>query len=62
VAFTTQAAERSTHRAPLEHVGDSFATFADHLRQLDNGLDDLDIELTLSTGLEVVGEALGSAG
>jgi hypothetical protein len=61
VAFTTQAAERPTHRAPLEHVGESFATFADHLGQLGSSLDDLDIELTLSAGLEVVGDALARA-
>jgi hypothetical protein len=62
VAFTTQAAERPTHRAPLAQVGDSFATFADHLGQLGSSLDDLDVELTLSAGLEVVGDALGRAG
>jgi hypothetical protein len=62
VAFTTQAVERPAHRAPLEHVGDSFATFTDHLRQLGSSLDDLNIELTLCAGLEVVGEALARAG
>jgi hypothetical protein len=62
VAFTTQAVERPTHRGPLAHVVDSFATFADHLGQLGSSLDDLDIELTLSAGLEVVGDALARAG
>ncbi len=62
VAFRTQAGERPAHRAPLEHVVDSFATFADHLGQLGSSLDDIDIELTLSVGLEVVGDALGRAG
>ncbi len=62
VAFSTQAVERPAHRAPLAHVVDSFATFADHLGPLGSSLDDLDIELTLSAGLEVVGDALGRAG
>jgi hypothetical protein len=59
VAFTTQAAERPAHRAPLEHVVYSFDTFADHLGQLGSSLDDLDIQATLGVGLEAVGAALG---
>ena len=62
VAFTAQAVERPAHRAPLAHVVDSFAAFAEHLGQLGSSLDDLDIELTLSAGLEVVGDVLGRAG
>jgi hypothetical protein len=62
VAFTTQAAERPAHRAPLEHVVYSFDTFADHLGQLGSSLDDLDIQSTLGAGLEVAAAALGLGG
>jgi hypothetical protein len=62
VAFTTQAAERPAHRAPLEHVVHSFDAFRDHLGQLGSSLDDLDIQLTLGVGLEVVAAALGLGG
>jgi len=61
VAFTTQAAERPTHRPPLTHVTYSFDTVTDHLDQVGSSLDDIDLKVTLSVGLEVVAATLGLA-
>ena len=58
ISLHTQAAERRTHRPPLQHLFGSFDSLRDHLALIDSPLDFDDIESTLGVGIETILEAL----
>lgn len=58
IAFHAQAAERSAHRPPLEHVFGSFDALRDHLTLIGSDLDAADVESTLHVGVRAITEAL----